>query len=461
MIDKRKSSVSTPVSFFLDLLGVALAYYLAFSIRFSEFLNLNSKNFQSYFSTLVLILVVWFVLYLVFQLHQENQGRGLFENLEKVILAKIILIGALSLYLVAIKGHFISRKFLVLFVLLDLTLSVALHTGYYCFTIRYRKRGEACRNVLFVGNLPSDDRQPPIPRFSYRHGYRILKILNLDDIIESIIFVLGEEFKTGHYDMLLISNPTRLGKALNPVINLAENYGLRVSIYPDFISSLKNKIDINYIGQIPFINIRNEPLRSMPNRMVKRVFDLVFALSVMVTFYWWFYLIAGMMIKLNSRGPVLFRQKRVGINEKIFFCYKFRTMRVMDREVSDITQKNDQRITWSGRKLRRTNLDEIPQILNVIRGEMSVVGPRPHMLEEDLHIRKKVPNYMVRQFIKPGMTGWAAVNGYRGGTRNIEKMKQRINHDIFYIENWSLWLDIKIMFQTLWQMVTFNNPNAY
>lgn len=211
---------------------------------------------------------------------------------------------------------------------------------------------------------------------------------------------------------------------------------------------------------IPLLSIRNEPLQSVSKRAVKRTFDIAFSTLVLLLFYPVLYIVVGMLIKLSSPGPILFKQKRTGIYGKEFDCYKFRTMKV--NKDADLVQavKNDPRTTKIGSFLRRTNLDEMPQFLNVLFGDMSVVGPRPHMLKHTEQYSKLIDKYMVRHLVKPGITGWAQITGYRGETKTLEQMEGRVKRDVWYIENWSFFLDLKIIFVTVLNMFR-GEKNAY
>ena len=175
--------------------------------------------------------------------------------------------------------------------------------------------------------------------------------------------------------------------------------------------------------------------------------------------FWWFVPIIYFLIKMTSKGDGIIGQRRIGIDGKEFTCYKFRTMysnEAAEKGLSHLTKKDDPRITFIGKFLRKSNLDEMPQFINVIQGFMSVVGPRPHMVSEDKEIASKIKKYRIRHFIKPGITGLAAVEGYRGGTEDMPLMSKRIKYDIQYIEKWSIWLDLKICFKTAYQMVTLS-----
>ena len=192
--------------------------------------------------------------------------------------------------------------------------------------------------------------------------------------------------------------------------------------------------------------------------LIKKVFDFLLSIFVCSTILWWFFPLVGLIIKLTSKGPVIIRQDRVGIDGSHFKCLKFRTMvsnKAAEKGYSHLTVKDDNRITLIGSILRSTNLDELPQFVNVLMGKMSVIGPRPHMVSEDQDIAEKIEKYRIRRFVKPGITGLAAIKGYRGGTENLKLMQKRIDYDIKYIEDWSILLDLKIALITFWQMITF------
>ncbi len=202
-------------------------------------------------------------------------------------------------------------------------------------------------------------------------------------------------------------------------------------------------------GDFPVLTFRPEPLQRGFNQFLKRSLDIVCALMVIIGIMSWLIPLLALLIKLDSKGPVFFRQLRSGKNNQPFLCYKFRSMRVND--LADTTQAtlNDDRFTRIGRFLRRTSLDELPQFFNVLRNDMSVVGPRPHMLAHTEKYKRLLDNYMVRHFVKPGITGWAQVSGFRGETKKLAEMEQRVQHDVHYLENWSFLFDLKIIFRTI------------
>ena len=217
---------------------------------------------------------------------------------------------------------------------------------------------------------------------------------------------------------------------------------------------------IDYFYDLPIITLRNEAMDDIGNKIKKRVLDIMVSSFVTVFILTWLIPLIALLIKLESKGPVFFPQLRTGKNKKNFYCLKFRSMHVNKDSDSVQATKHDSRITKIGKFMRKTSLDEFPQFINVLRGEMSLVGPRPHMIKHTDDYSKMVDEYMVRQFLKPGITGWAQVNGFRGEISNPDQIKKRVAHDIWYMENWTLWLDIKILFLTIYNVLK-GDKNAY
>jgi len=245
---------------------------------------------------------------------------------------------------------------------------------------------------------------------------------------------------------------------LQASINWAESQGSRIHLIQSGTTRLSKKLDkINRFGPFAAVPLRQEPLSLKRNQILKKFFDITLSMTVLIGILWWFYPLVSLFIKFSSKGPVVIRQNRIGVDGIQFKCMKFRTMvsnKSAEKGYSHLTSEDDSRITWIGKVLRKTNLDELPQFLNVLMGYMSVVGPRPHMVSEEQEIADKIDKYRIRRFVKPGITGLAAITGFRGGTENLNLMQKRIDHDIQYIENWSIWLDIKISIITFWQMLT-------
>jgi putative colanic acid biosynthesis UDP-glucose lipid carrier transferase len=211
---------------------------------------------------------------------------------------------------------------------------------------------------------------------------------------------------------------------------------------------------------MPVLSLRGDPLEDVGNRIKKRVLDVVISATVSLLILSWLIPLLGVIIKLESKGPILFAQTRTGRNNKPFRCLKFRSMFINAESDTMSATKNDSRVTKIGAFLRKTSLDEFPQFWNVLRGEMSLVGPRPHMVKHTSDFSKMVDHYMIRQFLKPGITGWAQINSFRGEITDPIQIKRRVASDIWYLEHWNIWLDLRILFLTVYQVFTAND-HAY
>jgi putative colanic acid biosynthesis UDP-glucose lipid carrier transferase len=244
------------------------------------------------------------------------------------------------------------------------------------------------------------------------------------------------------------------------LINEADQACIRFRIVPDFNHFIRKPVHLDYLKDIPVLSLRKEPLDDVGNRIKKRLYDLAISSLVTIFILSWLIPIVGLLIWLDSRGPIFFIQQRSGKNGKTFNCIKFRSMRVNRESNEKQATKNDKRITWLGRFLRKSNLDEMPQFINVLMSDMSIVGPRPHMLKHTDDYSKLLNRYMVRHFLKPGITGWAQIHGYRGEIKHMQDINNRVEYDLWYLENWSVWLDTRILLMTAFNMAK-GEKNAY
>jgi putative colanic acid biosysnthesis UDP-glucose lipid carrier transferase len=286
------------------------------------------------------------------------------------------------------------------------------------------------------------------------NGHYLGKTTDLDRVIA------GHEL-----DDIIVTLPITSKGQIENIISVGEKQGKRVRIIPNYGSFGEGKLQVDRLGNMSMITLRSLPLDIVDNKIYKRTFDMVFSLFVIVFLLSWVIPIISVLIKLGSKGPVFFKQERWGLNNKPIICYKFRSMVTDSRDVDERgtyqqAQRNDPRITPFGKFLRKTNLDELPQFFNVLAGSMSVVGPRPHPVPLNMESKDNVEKYMMRHWVKPGITGWAQVSGYRGETREPQLMKKRVEHDVWYIENWSLWLDLQIIVQTVTNMIK-GEKNAF
>ena len=245
-----------------------------------------------------------------------------------------------------------------------------------------------------------------------------------------------------------------------PIINYCENHLVHFYSLPNMYNYLHHRVYFNMMGNVPYLSLRRDPLQLTQNKILKRTFDLIFSGLFLCTVFPFILLIVTIITKITMPGPVFFKQKRNGLNDKEFYCYKFRSMKVNADADKVQATKNDPRKTKWGNIMRKTSLDELPQFINVFMGDMSVVGPRPHMVKHTEEYSKLIDKYMVRHFVKPGITGWSQVTGFRGETKELKDMEGRIQGDIWYIEHWNFWLDLYIIYKTVANAV-HGEKNAY
>lgn len=298
-------------------------------------------------------------------------------------------------------------------------------------------------------------------------GYRLLGFFNIYEknneldfhsISQKMNYFLDYSIKNKVneiYSTVLPNNTDEWQK----IIKRAEEHFIRIKFIPNFESIFSHKVNWRIEQGMPVISLRKEPLELIENRIVKRVFDITFSLLIFILILWWLIPILAIVIKITSKGPVFFVQKRSGRNGDIFNCFKLRSMYINHDSDLIAADKNDERFTPIGRFLRKSNLDELPQFFNVLRGEMSVIGPRPHMLKHTEEYSKIIDKFMVRHFLKPGITGWAQVNGFRGDLTG-DKMEKRVEYDVWYLENWSFLLDLSVAFKTI-RLTLKGDDNAY
>ncbi|MDD6210930.1 MAG: undecaprenyl-phosphate glucose phosphotransferase [Bacteroidales bacterium] len=331
----------------------------------------------------------------------------------------------------------------------------------------YRRKGRNFKNVIIIGAGKNGLRLYDALMNDLSYGYRVLGFFDDNLALKNELSnYLGMTHEVEEYaeknsvDHIYCTLPGSQDEKTLRIMNFAEKHAIHFFWVPEVARSLRRGMKLELIAMMPVLSMRSEPLLYGYNRLIKRLFDIVFSLSFLIFLFPIIYIILAIAIKLSSPGPVFFKQMRTGLYGKEFYCYKFRSMRVNSEADSLQAQEDDPRKTKLGDFLRRTNLDELPQFWNVLVGDMSVVGPRPHMLKHTDLYSAIIDKYMVRHLVKPGITGWAQVNGYRGETRTVERMEKRVECDVWYIENWSFILDVKIIFVTVLNMFR-GEHNAY
>ena len=418
------------------------------------------------FSNLVVVILMggflvtgWFFTSKNYNLYDEAARQSLISDFFKT--GKNILFQAafISIFLFVVKNPELDRKFVAVYILLISVLLLLQKIFFKKVLMFLSVKGSAKRRVLIVGagdvGLNFQKILDSHPHLDYHvvgflddspktflNGQCLGKISEVNDVLNS------------HKDIdeIVVALPNHATEGLKIIIQAARQATVRMRIIPDYFHYLSTKYAVSMFEGLPMISIRREPLEEFHWRVIKRLFDFFFSLLVLVFICSWLFPLLAICIKLDSKGPVFFTQMRTGRNKIPFKCIKFRSMRVNEQANSMQAKNNDSRLTRVGKFLRKTNLDEFPQFINVFKGQMAVVGPRPHMIKHTEQYAQLIDRYLVRHLLKSGITGWAQVNGHRGETRHPDEMKARVEHDVWYIENWTILFDIKIIMMTVWNI---------
>ncbi|MEO5995235.1 MAG: undecaprenyl-phosphate glucose phosphotransferase [Chitinophagaceae bacterium] len=396
----------------------------------------------------------------VYFLHLHNTLKFRAKNHLKNHIEFTAVLSVLYILLgVPVYSHVQFGSFLVIFPLTDMIVNYMV----YLFVGRLRRNGKNIRKALVVGAGRTGVMMDEYFKNTPDLGYKIIGFLednpkedNLQQRILGPISGIGEILKTTDVDEVIIALPTHLHERIQYVVDKVDYYGIRVRLIPDFKSLLGRNYGTTNYGSIPIINIREISLDRLRLAFLKQVFDFIFSLMVII-FLAPVFVILAIVIKLESPGPVFYCPIRMGQGGRSFKVFKFRSMFQNDAATGGkmSTKKNDERITRVGRIIRKYSLDELPQFFNVLMGDMSVVGPRPHRIFLNQVMQKEVDNYMIRHYLKPGITGWAQVNGWRGPTDTEKQKHGRTEHDLWYVENWTPFLDAKIIYLTIFGEKTF------
>lgn len=447
-----------------DLVTINACYLLAFYFVDRFRLELSGELYQHF---LIIYNLCWLVSVGVFNLYRSevvNRIENIYRATWKSLLANCFLVGC---YIIFTKNTLYSREFL--FFLYSM-LCVAFLVSRFVLTFvdhKYRRSIHTRKSVAVLGFNATGIRLAEYFQ-SHPNDFRFEGILDE----EKALFVdekgkLHERMLDGikmaasrDISEIYAAIPPHMLSEARPMLREAERQCVRLRLVPDLSSAMASRFQVQYMDDFPVLSLRPEPLESINNRVRKRAFDLVFSLCVIVFLLSWLYPIIAILIKLQSPGPVLFKQLRSGRDNKSFYCYKFRSMKVNTDSDTRQASRDDDRITPIGKFLRKSSMDELPQFFNVLMGEMSVVGPRPHMLKHTEEYRAIIDQFMVRHFLKPGITGWAQVTGMRGETKDPRLMVKRVERDIWYLERWSLMLDIRIIFMTIYTTVK-SDENAF
>ncbi len=454
----------------IDALVICVSYVLSWVFKFLVLRDPRGLSFQQYMLTLIGIVPLYLVLYLAFNLYTPKrvQGRRLeISNIVKGNTVGLLLIMGVFFLLRDYNDYATeySRSMLFYFYVINIVLEALVRNLIRLFLRRLRRSGFNLRHIIFAGYSSAAEEFIDRIFANPQWGYRVYGIL--DDNREigytykgvQVIGTteeLGEVLENNRLDEIEITMALREYYKLKRIVATCEKSGVHTKFVPDYNDIIPTRPYAEDLQGLPVINIRHVPLTNTFNMVCKRCMDVVGAIVAIIVFSPAM-LVTAILVKSTSRGPLIYKQERVGLHNQTFQMYKFRSMEVqsVSSEKRAWTVRDDPRVTKVGRVIRRTSIDELPQLFNVLKGDMSLVGPRPERPLFVEKFREEIPRYMIKHQVRPGMTGWAQVNGYRGDT----SIKKRIEYDLYYIENWTIGLDIRILIQTFFK--GFINKNAY
>lgn len=450
----RYSRYFKTVVILLDI-AVMVAVLLFFYLRKNPILDLvnQEKNLIS----VTLLVVFWLLLSSKTQIYYVPRNITFTNYLQKVFAHQFIFSAVFLLFSRILENDALKEERFIIVAILFLLL-LFLKSLIFFFLKYIRSKGMNVRNIMFLSQDSSTEILKTIITERKDYGYKIF-----DYPLDNIDIEKLKEFwiKNGIHT-IFISSQNHLDSSLETkIFEEAEAHKVRISLVPNIIQNEFFSYNLSYIQSQPILLPIKFPLESYTNSSLKRIFDIIFSVVVLAAVGIWLFPIISLLIKIDSKGPVFFIQKRYGFHDNVFNCFKFRTMYVNGDSSTKTTSENDKRITKIGKILRKTSLDEMPQFFNVLLGDMSVVGPRPHMILVDNLYKPKIRRYSVRSLVKPGITGLAQVNGLRGDKGNMDlEMKRRVLADSFYVKNWSFMLDLVIIFKTVVLLVE-GDKNAH
>lgn len=407
--------------------------------------------------------VVWVFILFSSRLHNPIREQRLSEQINRVLTALVIYLSIILTIWFAFEPFSFSRQQLFITFIFFSGFAISWRVAWFFFIRYYRSKGYNVRNVVVIGYEDMAERMISYMDSHPSLGYRLVGVFD-DEMNQSDKFVGSidrvDEFVSKENVDIFFCNLNALTRTkIQDLINLADSNLIKVKMLSTFSRLEMDNISVQNYGQIPVLNVNEIPLDNWLNQFIKRSFDIIFSLVVILSILSWLMPLAALVIWIESKGPVLFKQKRHGKGNRPFYCWKLRTM-VLNQE-ADLQQatKNDTRVTKVGSFLRKTSIDELPQFINVFLGDMSVVGPRPHPIKLNEQYQPSIEKFWQRHAVKPGVTGLAQAKGFRGQTDH-SAMSGRVRLDRFYVRNWSLVLDVKIILLTLVSFLR-GSENAY
>ena len=440
--EKQYSGYIRPFSYLIDLIIINVLAFYIFPFHQNEII----------YSFLISFAWVFIAIYLGFyEVYRYTKVITILNTTLKQSILFVLFCLALELFY----SDFLYQKRVVLLVASAVLLILAIKLFIYYFLKKYRILFDRnFRKVVLLGNNKNINSLKIFFTDNPDYGYKLVKVFTLEDhkrekVDKCLSFVLDSNI-----DEIYCATTDLSDKQIRDIINFADNNLKTLKFIPDEKQILSGNVKFEYYDYIPVISSRNILQDQTLNKIIKRAFDLLFSIIISIVILSWLIPIIAVLIKLDSKGSVFFIQKRNGLNYKVFSCFKFRSMVLNDQnEDIDLALKNDIEITKLGKFIRKTSIDELPQFFNVLWGDMSVVGPRPHPVSHNDKYALMADKFMARHFVKPGITGLAQIKGYRGEVETGEDIINRVKYDIFYMENWSILLDIEIIFKTIYNVL--------
>ncbi len=445
----------------LDALIIAASYGLSWAIKFYDD-GVTMMN-HMYIVGLLCIIPMYLILYSVFNVYSPKRVQTVKEEIGNIVKSNTtgLVIFIMALYMLH-QPHF-SRQMMFIFYVINNAAEIIFRNCIRWVLRKIRNRGFNQKHILLVGYSRAAEGYIDRIKTNPQWGYHIMGIL--DDKVAVGTKYRGEQvigkikllqnmLSENELDEIAITLGIAEYSKLEDIVAICEKSGVHTKFIPDYNNFIPTRPYTEDLLGLPVINIRRVPLNGGFNKFIKRVSDIVGSFLLIILFSP-IMLVVALAVKFSSKGPVIYKQERVGLHNRNFVMYKFRSMKIERCDELHFTTQNDDRTTKIGKFIRRCSLDELPQLFNVLKGDMSLVGPRPERPEFVEKFKEQIPRYMIKHQVRPGMTGWAQINGYRGNT----SIRKRIEYDLYYIENWTFWFDIVILFQTLFK--GFVNKNAF
>jgi putative colanic acid biosysnthesis UDP-glucose lipid carrier transferase len=442
-----------------DILLLNLAFILA-AVQAQSMELLIARNHM--FVLLLVLNILWYYSTRISAFYDDFSIRYFAYQFVNIIKSSLWQVIAAIIFIFLMKEDLFTRNFIFFYALL-LILFISIRTMIFKSLLQYlRNKGINIRNLVIIGSGDLGENFYNLIKEHPDYGYNFVGFVGTGDTkvngtVIGNISGLEEILTTNRIEEAVVAMNENNPLMLDEIIKTCNRQAVKIHLIPDYFRFLSNKFNLSMIGNYPVISVRNEPLEEAGRRLIKRSFDIVFSLFVTIFILSWLFPIIALIIKLDSKGNIIYKQERVGEKNRKIKIYKFRTLHENRDDQYIPVVKKDPRVTKAGKFLRKSNLDELPQFINVIGGSMSVVGPRPHAVSFNQTYSEMFDEIKMRHNVKPGITGWAQIHGLRGDVENPVENKirtiRRIKYDLWYIENWTFWLDIQIIIITVWQML--------